>query len=396
MRRFPTPVSFMAAALLLAACAPAPSAVSEVPAPSATPVSAVTPEPSPTPTASPEPTPTPSPIPPAPPIGPDDYPLDLSPLTGLQVQDAAQLTRRPLLIKISNAPPVVRPQSGISQADVIIEHYAEGGWTRFSAVFWSNDAEFIGSVRSGRLVDLQLAQAFDALWAFSGASNGVIDTVRASPLYPYNAISPQFGFGEPYFWRVPRGDLPFEHTLFTSTVQLRRWAEERGVRAEPELSRPGWAFTEVPPSGGRAATHAQIQYWQTLAEWRYDPLTGTYLRWSDGLPHTDALTGQQLAFENLIVIAAYHEEQNLFPEKYFGEELSWYIELQDEGPATLLRDGLAYEGRWRREAPRDLISFWAADGSPLYLKPGQSFIQIISTAFGPYLRSGPETLILEP
>jgi hypothetical protein len=303
--------------------------------------------------------------------------------------------RRPLLVKISNAPEVVRPQSGVSYADLMFEHYAEGGWTRFTALYWSQGVDRIGSVRSVRLVDLQLAPAFDGIVAFSGGSNGVIDTIRESDIYPYNVISPQFGYGEPYFRRVPREGLPFEHTMFTDTAQLWAWLGEQNVRTETRHSRPGWAFNPVPPAGGLPASSVLIDYARTDAEWRYDPLRGQYLRWTDDVAHTDALNGEQFAFENIIILSAYHEEIELFPEKYFGEERSWFIDLVGGGPVTLVRDGVAYEGQWVRQQPGDLITFYDPQGEPLILKPGRSFFQIISTLQGQYAQE-PEQVILSP
>ncbi len=384
-------------ALLLAGCAAAPAVLSE---------DAATIEPSPTGTGAPTATvtltatgtlaPTPTDTPTPAPVGPERYPETINPLTGLPVNDPALLARRPLLIKISNAPPIVRPQSGLGAADILIEVYAEGGWTRFAGLFYSEDADHIGSVRSGRLIDLQLAQSFDAIFVFSGASNGVIDTVRASPLYPYNTISPQFGYGEPYFVRAPRAELPYEHTLFTSTGALRQWLAEQNVREQPSFSTPGLLFDQNTAPGGYPASYARIDYWQTAAEWRYNAVSGRWLRWTDGIPHTDALTGEQIGFENVIVLQAYHEERVLFEEKYFGEETSWYVELQGEGPVTILRDGIAYDGRWVRENPGDLITYYNTGGEPLALKPGRTFIQVISSPAGPYLRTGPEELVVRP
>lgn len=321
-------------------------------------------------------------------VGPDSYPRGVNPLTGLMVDEPDVLSRRPLLIKVSNAPPEVRPQSGIGSADIIVENYAEGGWTRFAAIFYSQDVEHVGSVRSVRLVDMQLAQAFDAIMVFSGGSRGVIDTVRLSPLYPYNTISPQFGYGEPYFVRFPRSGLAFEHTLFTDTSVLREWLVDKNVRGDPDFMLPGMAFVSIVPPNGQAATLAVIDYARTRASWHFDPLSGTYLRWTDNTPHTDALTGQQLAFENVIVISAYHDEIELFPEKYFGEERSLYIELQGEGPVTLLRDGQAFEGRWHRPNEHDMFSLTTTDEKVLPLKPGRTFVQVI--------RAGFELLVVEP
>jgi hypothetical protein len=312
----------------------------------------------------------------------------VNPLTGLVVDDESALNRRPLLVKISNAPPVVRPQSGISNADLIFEHYAEGGWTRFTAVFYGQGAHHLGSVRSVRLLDLQLTPAYDGILVFSGGSLGVIDTLRESTLYPRDVISPQFGYGEPTFVRFPREGLPFEHTLYTDTDLLWHIVDGREINRRPEFSAPGMAFSEVPPDGGSSASAVTIHYARTTVAWRYDPASGQYLRWTDEVPHTDSLTGHQLDFENVIVLSAYHEELILFPEKYFGDEESLYIQLQGEGPVTLFRDGQAFEGRWMREEDDDLFTFYGMDGQPLLLKMGQTLIEIIRVGF--------ESVLVEP
>jgi hypothetical protein len=343
-------------------------------------------------TASPAPTATPAAVaaePPTPPqrIGPapEDFPSGVDPLTGLTVDDPAVLNRRPLLIKISNAPEVVRPQSGTSFADVIFEYYVEGGWTRFAAIFYSHDVHHVGPVRSARLVDLQLTPALDAILAFSGASQGVTDSIRESDIYPNSVISPQFGYGEPWFTRFPREDLAWEHTLYTDTDLLWGTTEERGVNHAPDLGPRGFAFNPVPPSGGEPASTARLDYAKTSVSYQYDPVSGTYLRWTDGIAHTDALTGQQLGFENVILIGSTLEMHDLFPEKYFGAEQSLYIEMTGFGPATLLRDGQMFEGRWLRENEGDMLTFIGAGNEPLLLKPGHTMIHIGRTGFEQFI-----------
>ena len=222
--------------------------------------------------------------------------------------------------------------------------------------------------------------ALDAVLVFSGGSQGVIDTIRESGLYPYLTMSPQFGLAEPYFVRFPREDLAWEHTLYTNTTELWRLASERNLRA-PSLPTPGLAFYPLPPEGGSSASVVNLDYAKTSVRWQYDPVSGQYLRWTDGLAHTDALTSEQLHFENVIVMGSTLEMHDLFPEKYFGAEQSLYIELTDYfGPATLFRDGQMYEGRWSRQAG-GAFQFTGPGGEPLLLKPGRTFVQIVRTGY---------------
>ena len=54
------------------------------------------------------------------------------------------MERRPLAIKVANYPRYIRPQSGLTLADNVYEYYIEGGLTRFIAVFYGNNSEWVG------------------------------------------------------------------------------------------------------------------------------------------------------------------------------------------------------------------------------------------------------------
>ena len=74
----------------------------------------------------------------------------------------------------------MRPQAGLEAADLVFEHYAEGGLTRFSAVFHGQRPTRVGSIRSARLIDVELLPMFQGLLAWSGASIGVDQRLNAS------------------------------------------------------------------------------------------------------------------------------------------------------------------------------------------------------------------------
>lgn len=308
-------------------------------------------------------------------LGPDDFPGGVNPLTGETLSDLSALLRRPLAIKVSNYPPLVRPQAGLSAADLVFEHYAEGGVTRFTAVFYGRDAELVGSVRSGRLIDLEIPKMYDAAFAYSGASGPVRLLFRDSPFFD-RIISPDFGHDG--FYRRPDPNKAFEHTLFTDTFFLRNILTSRGLNTPPNFQN-GMAFTAVPPTGGQPAGMLQFNYSATTAYWQYMPGTQRYQRWSDGEVHQDANTGQQLAFRNVIAVAANHVE-TLMVEDSLGSH-SIEIQIWGEGPVSIFRDGLRFDGRWVRREPYDMLAFYDADGRVIPLGIGNSFFQIVPLGF---------------
>ncbi|HJW84927.1 MAG TPA: DUF3048 domain-containing protein, partial [Anaerolineae bacterium] len=124
-----------------------------------------------TPTQPPAPTPPPSPTADTRLI--TTFAPDVNPLTGEKAPDPAVLQRRPLAIKVANSnEPGVRPQSGVSFADLVYEHEAEGGVTRWTALFLSQSPALVGSNRSCRIIDADLPAMYKALLACSGFSGG--------------------------------------------------------------------------------------------------------------------------------------------------------------------------------------------------------------------------------
>jgi hypothetical protein len=310
-------------------------------------------------------------------IGPTNFPENVNPLTGETV-DPAVLARRPLAIKISNAPAIVRPQSGLNNADLVFEHYAEGGLTRFTAVFYSKDADPVGSIRSGRIIDLEIPKMYDAAFAYSGASGPVRLMFQDSAFFD-RIISPDFGHGG--FFRVEDPNKAFEHTLFTNTGNLRFILDQRGQNTPPQFQN-GMAFSQEPLNPGEPARQIEIGYDGTYVTWAYGEGNGRYTRWTDGQPHLDANTGQQLSFKNIIVLGAHHEDTDILEDNVGGGHYSIQIQIWGEGPVSIFRDGVRIDGRWHRNDPSEMPTFTDLDGNILPLAPGNSFFQLVPLGFG--------------
>src|SRR5438105_958232 len=110
------------------------------------------------------------------PIGAPSTPA-VWPLRGTPAPNADAIHNRPLVIKVANDP-AARPQSGMSQADLVLEIPVEGGITRYALVFQSEDPAKVGPVRSARQSDLNYLPALHAILAHVGASESVSHMVR--------------------------------------------------------------------------------------------------------------------------------------------------------------------------------------------------------------------------
>ena len=327
--------------------------------------------------------------------GPYEYPDNVNPLTGLEVDDLAILDRHPIVAKISNAPALVRPQSGIGAADIVFEHYAEGGLTRFSAVFYGQTPARVGSIRSARLIDHELTPMFHGMLVFSGASIGVekyiygSDDVHAriqgseltapgGPIPPSEYAERAYKgviYGWPYYWRDET--IPVPHNMFANLESIWQLAESESHSGRQPLR--GLAFhSDVPPNSDAPAIDIDLRYRTTRINWVYDETTGRYLRFADGQPHRDANTNEQVSAANVVVLYAEHTDTNII-ESQWQNSISWstQIAVWGENSAVLFRDGQRYDARWVRIVREDIITLRTMDDEILYLKPGNTWIQVI-------------------
>lgn len=367
-----------------------PSVAAKTPLPSPTltalpiPTSPVTPTLTFTPTrvSTALPTPTPNNI-----FGPDEFPFNVNPLTGEAVPDPSVLNRRPLAIKISNYPDCVRPQHGLSLADLVFEHYAEGGSTRFTAIFYSHDAPQVGSIRSVRLIDLELPAMYRAALAFSGASDGVLKKLKEIDFKDW-IISPEFEPYHPAFYRLARESLAKncqrqEHTLYTSTKLLWDDANKKGINTQQVLK--GMMFDPTPPPDGQPAKNVSTTYSDSFAAWSYSGSVGRYFRYADGEPHIDALNSTHISAANVAIVFAHHQPTDILedatgydPITKTGGSYSLEVQLWGSGPALIARDGLLYHATWNRNGRFGVLSFVDSSGKTFPLKPGNTWVELVN------------------
>lgn len=311
-------------------------------------------------------------------FGPGNFPKNINPLTGLVVSDPTILDRRPLMIKVSNFPAFGRPQSGLSFADIVFETYIGEGTNRFSAIFYGQNPEKVGPVRSARLADPQLASMYQSVLSFQSADSRVY--VKILQDLGIRAISGSSLTCPALCNNDPNSIVG----VYAEPEKLTEFAVNKGVYNTRKLL-DGMVFNSIPPNNSdNTADIITIKYndWD-IGEWRYDAATNMYLRWVENLspdnvvtmvPLTDKLTGKQLSFSNVLILFAHYNEYN--PTLHNIELLSNRKGMR----AVLFRDGNAYSGYWVSSATEQPIQFYFLNGTPLALKPGNSWMVITGSS----------------
>ncbi len=294
-----------------------------------------------------------------------------NPLTGLPLAPDLR-NRRPLIVCINNDF-AARPQYGTGQADVMVEYIMEGfSITRFSGIFYGEQAERIGPVRSARLVNYYLGALYDAATLCSGASDPVRFLLRNDAPFPYLDVDLDDPTNSVYSFSLGQD---YRTRLQTSTGLMRKWLAERGLERAPNIR--GFTFGDV-PGGGAPASIVSIPYPQVTGSqvrYQYDATSGRYLRFLGGQPHLDGGSGTQLALDNVIVQYVPHEITDIVEDSLGSRSIR--LNLFGSGKAIVFRNGLAFEGVWRSESQGDTPRFYDAAGNEIPLKPGRSWISIV-------------------
>jgi len=276
---------------------------------------------------------------------------------------------------VVNNSPVARPQYGLSAADVVYEYLMDGWYvTRFTAIFYGNEGERIGPVRSARLINEQMTPQYQAALVASGASDEVRYILKYTVHFPYLDIDLDDPCNCTYSFTIGNH---WETRLQTQTALLHPWLSDWGQERAPNLN--AWPHSEGPP-GSTPASQVHIPYpSNSVVGWRYDSGSGRYLRSVCGAPHVDAGTGQQLSAANVIVLYAHHELTDMVEDALGTKGVR--IVLRGSGPVKVLRDGVAIEGTWRAEDPNQPPHFFDAGGREIPLKPGNTWVQVVPTNY---------------
>jgi hypothetical protein len=291
-------------------------------------------------------------------------PAITSPYTGLPVTKA-QISRRPVVAMIDNSPKA-RPQAGLDKAQIVYEMLAEGGITRFLAVYLEGEPEVLGPVRSARHYFVYTAAAYDSVYAHCGGSPQAFEEMAAMRIPDLDDIKDR-----DIYWRSPDRAAP--NNLYTSMKVLR---DAMAMRSWERQDAPAAQFLFADkPAEGTPATSLRVPYpggYQGYTiSYDYDAQAKAYKRTMAGDPHNDAVTGTQISAHTVIVM---YVKSWPIPK---DPELRIDMDIVGRGKGVLFSSGKTREMGWVKEGKGSPFQFSEANGEPLKLEPGNIWIQVV-------------------
>lgn len=299
-------------------------------------------------TATPTPTPTPPPPPPAPP--------PVWPLTGLPSQ-GLEVGRAVLVAKVDDTP-AGRPQVGLGAADLVVSEPVEGGLTRLAVFFQSGDPGEVGPVRSVRTTDLGLVAPTAGALVASGGSGATLDELRGAGLQVVEEGGP--GYARTRARRAPYNIL----------VRLGETRAALGALPAPSVAYLPFAAAAPTPPGAVPAGAVETRWTSGRTNrWTFDPAAG-WVR--DGDAPEDRFAATTLLVLRVATVDTGQRDAagNPVPE----------VVLVGDGEASVLAGASVAPARWAKGANTEALRLTAADGTPLALPPGRTWIVLLPTA----------------
>lgn len=297
---------------------------------------------------------------------------------------------RPLGIMVENHEEA-RPQSGLSNADVMYEVVAEGGITRFLSVFYCQDAGTIGPVRSARTYFLDFISEYgdNPLYAHVGGANtsGPADALSQIEDYGwqgYNDLN-QFSIGFPTFRRDYERighEVATEHTMYSSTEQLWKYAAEKRRLTNIDKKGNAWDASFVPYKFKDDVTTrptsqvVSFEFWEDKAygvKWDYDKKTNMYFRSNGGVKHVDKNNNKQLTTKNVVILFMSERRAN----DGYEDNVHLLYGTKGIGKAIVFLDGTRYDATWSKKDRMSHLTLFDKSGKEVLLNKGKIWFEIL-------------------
>ena len=309
-------------------------------------------------------------------------------LTGLPISEEV-VNSRPLAVMLNNIKAGC-PQSGIADAAIVYEAPVEGRITRLMALYDDyRDLEKVGSIRSSRDYFVYFALEYDAIYAHFGQATPYVGDLLNSDKVD-NISGAVAGIKHPAtktFYDDPNRKAP--HQKYLSTDRLMKDIEKFKYRTALKddyvakfqfgegLTEDNLTYAEdatiLYPGGKTSDRPNGFSYVE--ARFEYNEKDGLYYRYQYGDKHIDELTGEQLAYSNVIFQYCHGEVRD--KEDY----LAFGCHGDEERMIRVFTQGKMVPGTWRREAddvPATYVDYY---GDPIVLSPGKTWICIIWDEF---------------
>lgn len=324
-------------------------------------------------------------------------------------------SHRPIVAMVENHADA-RPESGLSRADVIYEAVAEGGITRFAAVFYCGavaENVKVAPIRSVRVYFVNMAAGYgtDPIFLHQGGANnfcsdcpggvktrGEIDPkVDAYSLLDKlgwrngqsgNDMDGGFNIGFPVVvrdqYRLSSTAAAWEHSVVADLDEVYKEAAKRGFDYKDNKGVAWtsgfkkWLFQDGKALESPKSSDIKFNFWASMpgydVEWKFDSSTNSYKRFNGGKAHVDwEFDKPQLTAKNVVIMFATETGP-------VDKELHLFYQVTGTGKAIVFQNGDVITGTWSKASALDREVFYDTTGKEIKMVRGITWIEIVPAA----------------
>lgn len=278
---------------------------------------------------------------------------------------------RPIAVMINNHDKARPYHSGLQDAYLVYEIIAEGGYTRYMAVYKDKDVSKIGSVRSSRHYYLDYALENDAVYVHWGWSEQAKEDIDRLGVNNINGLT----YENKYFYRD--NDLPvsLEHRGFTNMELINKAIDKLGYRKTTSKDTLlNYSIDEIDLSqmkGAIPANSIDIRYSGiTTTSYEYDSNAKVYKRSVNGTEHGDYVTKEQYTAKNIIT---YKVANKTISGDNKGRQ---DLDNLTKGSGYYISNGYAVPINWEKKTRSGQTVYTFLDGQEINVNDGNTYIQI--------------------
>ncbi len=276
-----------------------------------------------------------------------------------------------------------QPQYGLNKVDVFYEMIEEGNMSRQMGIIqdWQN-LGLIGNIRSTRSYFALEAMRYDAILLHFGGPIDWLKPVTDRPdLDNLNGVGGVLGGDYGAYYRINNGKA-LEHTAFTDSDCIKNACALAGYKLEnrPEYYEERQFYFNAPDDRNTLtqyedsipATNIDMSgsFPVTQSSLVYNPEDHKYYKYLYGEPQCDAVTGEQMAFDNVIIQEARFN--------YVGNHGYVNLDTIARGRnAYVLTEGRCVPAHWWRKDVHKHTTYYYKDKSRIHLNTGKTMIFII-------------------
>ena len=276
---------------------------------------------------------------------------------------------RPIAVMINNHQHARPYHSGLQDAYIIYEVIAEGGYTRYMALFRDKSPERVGSIRSSRHYFLDYVLENDAIYVHWGWSPQAEKDIKSLDIDNIDGMS----YEGKYFYRDKSLPVPLEHTGYVDIADIREATKNLSIRETSDSSLLlDYVVDDLNMESYediKVAKKVEVPYSGILTtSYVYNADAKVYERYINGEKHIDYVTKKQYTAKNIIV----YNVSNYTFDSYGRQD----IKNIGSGKGYYISNGYAVPIKWEKDSRSSKTEYTYLDGTELKVNDGNTYIQI--------------------